>query len=186
MAKKQLQIVVSPVATAAYAWLAKPDEGQEYSDGKYKVTLVMDAKDKAVSEFIEDVREKSKAEAEKEWGKIPKNIRYCFKDGDDTDKEEFAGKVMITAKTKYQPGFVDAKKVPLGEEEFPASGDLVRASFALLPYKAGGNIGVTAQLRNVMLVEQRNFGGSPSNDFNDVEVQEDKTDEKQKDFDINI
>ena len=41
MAKVQRDIVVSPTATAAYAWLAKPDEGQEFSDGKYKVTLVL-------------------------------------------------------------------------------------------------------------------------------------------------
>ena len=186
MAKVQRDIVVSPTATAAYAWLAKPDEGQEFSDGKYKVTLVLDPKQEGVSDFIENVRAKSKKAAESEWDKLPKNIRYCFKDGNDTDKEEFADKVMITAKTKYQPGFVDAKKQALGEEELPASGDLIKASFALVPYNAGGNRGVTAQLRNVMLVEKRNFGGSPSNDFNDVEVKEDHDDQKDKDFDINI
>ena len=72
MAKVQRDVVVSPTATAAYAWLAKPDEGQEFSDGKYKVTLVLDPKQEGVSDFIENVRAKSKKAAEAEWEKLPK------------------------------------------------------------------------------------------------------------------
>lgn len=181
MAKKQHTIVVSPEATAAYAWLARPDEGQEFSDGKYKVTLVID---KDHDEFFNKVQALSDEVATKEFGKVPNNMRYCMKDGDDTEKEEFAGKILIVAKTKYQPGFVDADKKPLDDEVFPMSGDVVRASFALIPYKAGGNVGVTAQLRNVMLIEKRNTGNT-SDDFADVQATEvASNDQDDDDFDL--
>lgn len=180
MAKKQHTIVVSPEATAAYAWLARPDEGQEFSDGKYKVTLVID---KSEQSFIDSVTAKSDEVAAKEWGKVPKNLRYCIKDGDDSEKEEFAGKYLIVAKTKFQPGFVDAEKKPLEDEVFPMSGDVVRASFALIPYKTGGGQGVTAQLRNVMLIEKRNSGGM-ADDFADVAVEEVVSHDEDDDFDL--
>lgn len=185
MAKKQLTVVSSPEATAAYAWLSRPDEGQEFSDGKYKVTLVLKKGDAAVEKFIADLEQKAIEALEAEFGKAPKNARMPFKDGDDSGKEEFEGTYMIVAKTKFQPGFVGADKKALPEDTFPASGDLIRASFALTAYKAGGGIGVSSQLRNVMLVEKRN-NGSSSDDFADVQAvakaEEDGLDEE--DFDL--
>lgn len=167
MAKIKNKVVVSPEATAAYAWLSRPDEGQEYSDGKYKVTLVLNKGDKDVEAFIKSVKADADDALEQEFGKVPKGARMPFKDGDDTDKEEFEGKYLIVAKTKFQPGFVDAHKTPLEEDVFPMSGDVIRASFALIAYKAGGAIGVTSQLRNVMLIDKRN-NGSGFDDFSEV------------------
>jgi len=167
MTKKQMTVLVSPLATAAYAWLARPDEGQEYSDGKYKVTLVLDKKEPGVEEFIADMTTKAEAMGTAEFGKLPKTFRYPYKDGDDGGKEEFEGKYLIVAKTKYQPGFVDASKRALAEDVFPMSGDVIRASFGMMPYKAGGAFGVSCQLRNVMLMEKRNSGGG-SDDFADI------------------
>ena len=182
MAKKNLPVFVSPVAVAAYAWLAKPDEGQQFSDGKYKVTLVFDPADPEVKEFLKDVKAKSvalaKAEINVSSPKLP------FKDGSTMKNEEFAGKVLITAKSKFQPGFVDAAKRKLDAEVFPASGDMIRASFAISAYPGQGG-GVAAQLRNVMLVEKRNTGGSPSRDFDEVEAEEAAANEDE-DFDIAI
>ncbi len=185
MAKKTVKVVVSPEATAAYAWLSRPDEGQEYSDGKYKVTLVLDKGDENVEAFIADIAEKSKEALEQEFSKVPKNARMPFKDGDDTDKEEFEGKYLIVTKTKFQPGFVDSAKQPLDDETFPMSGDVVRASFALIPYKAGGAIGVTSQLRNVMLIDKRN-SGSGFDDFAELEVDTPKQTKESNDEDFDI
>ena len=42
MPKREFTKVTSPISTAAYAWLASPDEGQEFSDGKFKVTGLLD------------------------------------------------------------------------------------------------------------------------------------------------
>lgn len=169
MAKKQMTVVLSPEATAAYAWLARPDEGQEFSDGKYKVTLVMSKDGDGVDDFIAGLTAKSQALGEAEFGKLPKNFKMPFKDGDDSGKEEFEGKWLIVAKTKYQPGFFDVSKRQLPDDVFPASGDTVRASFGLLAYKAGAGMGVSCQLRNVMLIEKRNTGGGVD-DFADIEA----------------
>jgi hypothetical protein len=166
--KKQMTVVVSPKATAAYAWLAKPDEGQQYSDGKYKVTLVLEKSDPEVKKFIEKLTEIGTALGTEEFGKLPKTFKMAYKDGDDAGKEEFEGKWLIVAKTKYQPGFVDAAKKALPEGVTPMSGDVIRASFGLSAYKAGGGMGVSCQLRNVMLLEKRNSGGG-GDDFADVE-----------------
>lgn len=169
MARKQYPRVISPVATAAYAWLQKPDEGHQFSDGKYKVTLVMDSNDAATQEFLQQLEEKMEETAVAEWGKTPKNLRSPVKDGDDTDKEEFAGKTLIVTKTKFQPGFVDSVGNTLPEDVFPASGDVIRASMTLFPYKASGTPGISLQLRNVQLVEKRNMGADATADFGTVE-----------------
>jgi hypothetical protein len=186
MAKTKMKVVVSPEATAAYAWLSRPDEGQEYSDGKYKVTLVLNKGDKDVEAFITSIIADAKSALEQEFGKIPKGARMPFKDGDEGDKEEFEGKYLIVAKTKFQPGFVDAHKTPLDDDVYPMSGDVIRASFALIPYKAGGAIGVTSQLRNVMLIDKRN-NGSGFDDFSEVVDDTPKSKEEindDEDFDI--
>lgn len=183
MSKKNAPVFVSPVAVAAYAWLARPDEGQQYSDGKYKVTLVFDPKDEDTKSFIKQIKEASVALAKEELGvKTPK---LPLRDGNTMKNEEFAGKILITAKSKFQPGFVDSAKKPLPEETFPQSGDMVRCSFALSAYPGQGG-GVAAQLRNVMLVEKRNTGGSPTRDFDDVEVPEGADTSDEEDFDIAI
>lgn len=184
--KKQMTVVVSPKATAAYAWLAKPDEGQEYSDGKFKVTLVIDKEGEGVAEFIENLENKARELGVAEFGKLPKTFKLPFKDGDDAEKEEFHGCWTIVAKSKFQPGFFDGAKKALPEGTFPMSGDVIRASFGLTPYKAGGGIGVSCQLRNVMLLEKRNSGGS-SADFDEIEASEGfagGTNEEDEDFDI--
>ncbi len=162
--------LITPVATAAYAWLAKPDEGQEYSDGKYKVTLLLDKADKDTTAFLKKLEDASDEIAAEKFGGKPKNLNYCYKDGDEKDKEDFEGKWMLVAKTKFRPGMVDCGEPPasLLEGFEPASGDLIRASFALIAYEAGGRKGVAAQLRNVQLVEKRNSGNS-TNDFGSID-----------------
>jgi len=185
MASNKASIQVSPNVVAAYAWLAKPDEGQEFSDGKYKVTLVMEKGDPEIEKFIETLSTVSKDIATAEFKKLPSNLRMPFKDGDETEKEDFQGKWLITAKTKFQPGFVDAGKKQLAVEDCPSSGDLIKASFQLKAYNTGGNKGVTSQLRNVMLIEKRNLGQGAAGDFGEHQaVQNDSSDDD--DFDIAI
>lgn len=184
MAKQKVRPIVSPQATSAYAWLARPDEGQEFSDGKYKVTLVLDKNDEEAKAFIADVKKEAEALAKQAWETIPKNFRYPFKDGDDSEKEEFHGKWLLTAKTKFQPGFVGPDNKAIDEDSIPSSGDIIRASFSLKEYATGGGKGVTSQLRNVKLIEKRNMSSGPSNDFGDPI--DDAPSESKDDFDIAI
>ncbi len=162
--------LITPVATAAYAWLSKPDEGQEYSDGKFKVTLLLDKADAETKTFLKKLEDASDEAAAEKFGGTPKKLNYCYKDGDEKDKEDFHGKWMLVAKTKFRPGMVDCSEPPvsLTEGSEPASGDLIRVSIALIAYEAGGRKGVAAQLRNVQLVEKRNLGNS-TNDFDSID-----------------
>ena len=167
---RDVQKMISPVCTAAYAWLAKPDEGQEFSDGKFKVPLLLDKDDKEATAFVKQLEDLSDEVAETKWSSKPKKLNYAYKDGDDKDKEDFANKWLLVAKTKFRPGMVDCGEPPMSllEGAEPQSGDLIRASFALIPYEVAGRKGVSAQLRNVQLVEKRN-NGSNQNDFDGLD-----------------
>jgi hypothetical protein len=170
---------VTPPATAAYAWLQKPDEGQEYSDGKYKVTILMPKDDKSTVDFITKMTPLVEDLAIKEFGKLPSGFKYPWKDGDDTSKDEFKDHWMMVAKSKYLPGYVDVSKKPVAIEDAPMSGDLVRLATVFGAYSAGGAKGVSAQLRNVMLVERRNKSGDA---FAEIEAAESA--DAEDDFDI--
>ncbi len=179
MAKRPQVSAVTPAATAAYAWLQKPDEGQEYSDGKFKVTLLLPKGDAEVIDFISKMTPLVEDLAVKEFGKLPSNFKYPWKDGDDTDKDEFKDHWMMPSKSKYLPGYVDAAKKPLAVEDAPMSGDEIRLAVVFGAYSAGGAKGVSAQLRNVMLVERRNKSGDA---FAEIEAVESANAED--DFDI--
>lgn len=168
MAKKRNTVqLVTPVGTAAFAWLSEPDTGYEYSDGKFKVTLVLDPEDEGVSEFIERVDQEAKKLAVAEWGKMPKNFMEPLRAGSEK-REEWDGLFFLNAKSKFQPGCVDANKVRLEDDQFPRSGDRVRLSIQMFPYKSGRNVGVSSLLRAVQLIERRTDGiGDPEDEFGD-------------------
>ena len=71
--------VKSPVAAAAYAWLARPDEGQQYSDGKYKVTLLLDKDDKDVKTWIKKLEATSDEVATEHFNGKPKSSTIAGK-----------------------------------------------------------------------------------------------------------
>lgn len=179
MAKRPQVSAVTPAATAAYAWLQKPDEGQEYSDGKYKVTILLPKDDEDTKEFIAKMTPQVEDLAIKEFGKLPNNFKYPWKDGDDTEKDDFKDHWMMVAKSKYLPGYVDAAKKPVAVEDAPMSGDEIRLAVVFGAYSAGGAKGVSAQLRNVMLVERRNKSGDA---FAEIEAVESA--DAEDDFDI--
>lgn len=175
--KKKFPKVVTPAGTAAYAWLKNPDSGKKFSDDKYKVTLVIDEDDAG----IEALREKFIEAARIEWGKDV-DVDELQMPLVTKDKEEFAGKVLIVAKSQFQPGFVDASKAKLADGVFPMSGDLIKLSAIAFPYektekvKIKGKLvndtvrGITLRLRGVQLLEKRSGGGSDvADDFDEEE-----------------
>lgn len=167
--KKQLQIV-TPIGTAQYAWIARADQGHEFSDGKFKVTLLMNPAEPGVQELIDNIEAEVKKAAIAEWGKLPKVLRSPIKSGDDIadekeDKEEWRGMLVLTSKSKYQPGLVDAERNELAHNVFVKSGDTIRLSAALIPYVVGGVKGVSMQLRTIQLLAQRPVAES----FDDTE-----------------
>lgn len=186
--KKKLPKVATPEGVAAYAWINKPDSGNEYSDDKYKVTLLIDEEAESTEQFVAKITAQAKELAAEEWGKCPKDLQLPFRDGNEIadekeDKEDFRGMVVFTLKSKYQPGVVDAKKKSLPAKAV-MSGDLIRASALLVPYKTTETVvengkkkkvtvhGVTFRLRNIQLLEKRNMGGGAAGDFDEMDEYE--------------
>ncbi len=180
MAKKKAPIEVSVTGVAAYAWLDKPDVkfAAAGEDGKYKLTLVID-KEEAASltaqvgeetmngdEWLASLR----AEHEK-CGGTGKNSPV--KDGDKPlggakdPKDEFRGKWLVGLKTKFQPKFVDAKKVTIepGANLRIMSGDVVKAAYTRFDFDRG----ISLRLSAVQLLEKRSTGGNAADAFGEEE-----------------
>lgn len=120
-------VLVTPAGVAAYSWLKNPDVGKKYSDGKYKLTLVLDKEDDAAVEFCKKL--------------VAMGAKKLIKNGDviaeEKDKEEFKGKYLITAKSKHQPKMIDAKRIELPSNVFPMSGDVVKIAIVPNEYEDG-------------------------------------------------
>lgn len=170
---KHFPKIVTPAGTAAYAWLTKADDKFDKDNPKYKVTLVMDQGEEADA-FIERVEELGRAQAEKDNIKLKKNIKLPVEDGDDkTDRdgnprEEFAGKVLVSFKSKFKPGQFDAARQVLPDEMSAMSGDTVKVSALVKPYEAFGS-GISLQLRNVQLLEKNSSAGGSGDEFEEEE-----------------
>ncbi len=167
MAKEKKVLFVTPTGTAAYAYFHKPDTGKKYSDNKFKGDLILDGDTdlSRLEELCRQVAEKAYPDADLSDLNLP------FKSGDDHKNEEFHGKIILKAKSKYKPNIVDAKKKPLPRKVEARSGDQVRYVIALNPYdktekvKEGKKLidvtmyGVSAYLQVVQLIEKRAGGG---------------------------
>lgn len=174
--KKPFFKSVTPAGTAAFAWIARPDEGHQYSDGKYKITLVLDG-----DADLDAIRKIAMDAAKAEFPNVsPSEFQLVFlQNGDDKNKEEFAGKTLLIAKTKNQPQCVDAKRKPLPEGVEVRSGDIVKLALVFYPFsktekvKVNGKMvnettySVAARLNAVQLLEKRNNGGNAASDFDE-------------------
>lgn len=164
MARKASE--VSPIGTASYAWLNKPDEGKKFSDGKYKVTLVLPKfgadNQEEIDAFVESLNDRHEKAAGDAGTPSP------VKDGDmkrtknDAGKkvpdERFANTWYMTFKTTYAPTCVGAGNKKLPEDMQIFSGDLIRVQFTAGEYDTGTQAGITLYLGAVKLIEKRNAG----------------------------
>lgn len=159
MSKKSLYVnFATATGTANFAWLAKPDTGSEYSDGKYKVTVAWNKDDP----FVAQLKATVKDAAQREFGdKIPATFNNPIKDGDAGNKEQFAGKVYAVFKSNRKPGQVDAKNFELPEGVVIMSGDEIRVAAAAKAYN-GAQKGVSFYLDMVKLISKNNNGGAQS------------------------
>ena len=178
--KKQPKVnIVTPVGVAAYSYFHKPDTGNRFSDGKYKGKLVLPG-DTDLSKIEEKIRAHAAAVFP---GKDLSELQLPWKDGD-PEKEEFAGKIILTAKSKYAPQVVDSKKRKLPKGVKALSGDDVRFVASLYAYeqteeqveKVDGKkvkrtvtiYGVSLQL-NVVQVIAKNAGGGGLNELDEID-----------------
>lgn len=85
------------------------------STGKYEATFILDKKEHAVliKELQAAIEKLSKDELK---GKVPAD-KLCLKDGDETERAEFAGKFTIKASTKKRPLVINRDKSPIAETD---------------------------------------------------------------------
>ena len=153
------------------------------SDEKYSVCLLIDKKDKATVNAIQDAM-KSIYEAEKNGafkGKSFNAIKKPLRDGDDerSDDSNYAGMYFLNASSKTQPGVIDRAKNALDEDTF-YSGCFGKAVLMLSAYNVSGGIGIAAYVNNILKTDdgERLAGqASAESDFaDDLSDEEDDED----------
>jgi len=85
------------------------------STGKYEATFILDKKEHAatIKEIQSLIETMSKTELK---GKVPSD-KICLKDGDETERAEFAGKYTLKASTKKRPLVINRDKTPIAEAD---------------------------------------------------------------------
>lgn len=174
-----------------YVWKPKPaKEGDEGSSPKYAATIMVPKTGKYAAENIAGVekiiehltgiaKEKNKIK-----GKLPKDFRMGWRDGDDEADEfpEYAGHFFINATSSTQPGIVSTQKdadnnpKPIKNEDEVYSGMYGHASVNFFHYDKKGN-GIGCGLNNIMkTADGERFGGGKSSakeDFKDIDLDDD-------------
>tara|TARA_R110000868_G_C10847345_1_gene760546 strand:- start:41 stop:571 length:531 start_codon:yes stop_codon:yes gene_type:complete len=83
--------------------------------GKFEATFILDKKDHA--DVIKEIQtEIARLQKDELKGKIPAD-KICLKDGDESDRAEFAGKYTIKASTKKRPLVINRDKTPIVEQD---------------------------------------------------------------------
>lgn len=84
--------------------------------GKYEATFILNKGEHKAS--IKEIEAGMKELAKERFkGKLPPDDKLCLKDGDDTDRPEFAGCMMLKASTKKRPLVLDRDKHPLIDDD---------------------------------------------------------------------
>lgn len=152
-----------------------PDE-----DGVFRTSVLIPKKDKALIEQIEDAIEEAKdyGKTAKWGGKIPRNLKIAFQDGDDTDIDKYPeneGHFLLNARSKKKVGLVDIDRQPILDAEEIYSGCWAYISVTSFAYDNESK-GVSFFLNNIMKArDDERFGGgsaSAEEDFGDIEVED--------------
>ncbi len=150
-----------------------PDE-----DNVFRTSVLVPKKDKALIKQIEEAIEEAKeyGKTAKWGGKIPRNLKIAFQDGDDTDLDKYPeneGHFLLNARSKKKVGLVDTDRQPILEASEVYSGCWAYVSVTSFAYDNESK-GVSFFLNNIMKArDDESFGSSqstPDEDFAEVEV----------------
>lgn len=184
--KKKRERVVSPVARASFPNLAEPDSGREFSDDKYKITLLFP---KAAD--LKTLKVAVANAAREEWGADVdlKSLLLPFRDGSEKEDTFYHDYVYITAKSSRKPGVINMGKEAINAGDV-YGGCFIRANLTPFPYtttvqvekddgKGGTKLvpvekkGISFALNSVQFVRDGEaFGGSAEKDFEDAAVED--------------
>ena len=168
------KVVTKKPVRRTFAFL--PDE-----DGVFRTSVLIPKRDKALIKQIEEAIEEAKeyGKSAKWGGKIPRNLKIAFQDGDDTDLDKYPeneGHFLLNARSKKKVGLVDIDRQPILDADEIYSGCWAYVSVTSFAYDNESK-GVSFFLNNIMKArDDERFGGgasSPDEDFAEVEVDED-------------
>ena len=150
-------------------------------DGVFRTSALVPKRDKALIAQIEEAIEEAKdyGKTAKWGGKIPRNLKIAFQDGDDTDLDKYPeneGHFLLNCRSKKKVGLVDIDRQPILDASEVYSGCWAYLSVTSFAYDNESK-GVSFFLNNIMKArDDESFGGgssSPDEDFADVEVDDD-------------
>lgn len=153
-----------------------PDE-----DGVFRTSALIPKRDKELVAQIEDAIEEAKeyGKTAKWGGKIPRNLKIAFQDGDETDLDKYPeneGHYLLNCRSKKRVGLVDIDRQPILDASEVYSGCWAYLSVTSFAYDNESK-GVSFFLNNIMKArDDESFGGgssSPDDDFANVEVEQD-------------
>lgn len=125
---------VSPIGTARWPHITRPDSTGQFADGKFKVKLIVPKKD--AEDFVRNLKELAK---EHKVSMLP------FKD----DKDD-PSNYEISIKSKYKPLIVDAKKREVTKADLRiGGGSKLRIGGVIFPWAKG----LSLQMKQVQILE---------------------------------
>lgn len=150
--------VITGKVRLSYVNIFKPRKSDD-GDEKYSVMLLIPKSDKktvkAILAAIEAAKEAGRTS--KFGGKIPKNLKITFRDGDeerDTDDQpEYEGHYFMNVSSNRQPGIVDRRLRPIIDPTAVYSGCYARVEINAAPFNAEGSKGISFYLNNVQFLE---------------------------------
>jgi len=147
-------------------------------DGVFRTSALIPKTDKAQITQIEEAIEEAKdyGKTAKWGGKIPRNLKIAFQDGDDTDLEKYPeneGHFLLNCRSKKKVGLVDIDRQPILDASEVYSGCWAYLSVTSFAYDNESK-GVSFFLNNIMKArDDESFGAAsstPDEDFADIEV----------------
>ncbi|MBF0621151.1 MAG: DUF2815 family protein [Magnetococcales bacterium] len=173
MQENQSIQLVTTTATAAHVWLDRPDIGHRHSDGRYKVSLVMEPDDPGFIELRDSCIQLAQVAWPSENGELPEWVNMPYQDGNQRINpktgeviDRFKGRFLVTARTQYQPVIVDEERNELKAGVHVRAGDLIRLSVTCQAYGLDRKpSGIALRLRGVQLMQRRPFQPANAEDL---------------------
>lgn len=153
-----------------------PDE-----EGVFRTSMLIPKDDKELVGQIEDAIEEAKeyGKTAKWGGRIPRNIKIAFHDGDESDVDKYPeneGHYLLNARSKKKVGLVDSDRQPILDSSEIYSGCWAYVSVTSFAYDNESK-GVSFFLNNIMKARDGepfgSGGSSPDEDFAEIDVEED-------------
>lgn len=171
---------LTPVGRLLYPHLAHPDSGKQYSDDKYKTSLIVSKEELNKSGIFEAIKELAKAEKVdinsinyqiQDLGSEEQRAKKLFASGDYKDF------YLIQAKSKFPIRLVDGagKNMATEDAEKIKSGDLGRIGFTMKFYASNSKAigkGIAFYLTDAQFWKEGERIGGAETPFGTLEVVE--------------